>query len=351
MIKRFKTAIAVLLCLLTTQIAYAGIVNPDISVIGQVNSICTNDPQSEDKNKATMLLGETELVFDSNLNPYSRGTFIFTLDDGEFSIEEAYMTVFKGLPSGIGAKLGKYRLGFGKMNPAHPHTYQFSEAPRVISQFLPGDEGFNDVATQFSYLLPTEGSWASNLSADVLNGSSFHPDGTQTKMGWLGHWSNSFMIKDVTPVDIGISATQGVNNIAWNTKTKVYGFDLKTKIPVSVQGKLTLQGELFANNNDIVTDTATGTTANLQRIGFYTLADYQINTRTNFGAIYDQYQRQEDRDLVDKAIKCFVGYALLEETTLFRLTYEQFYPDGSPVVKTLGLQVLFSMGPHKAHQF
>ena len=102
---------------------------------------------------------------------------------------------------------------------------------------------------------------------------------------------------------------------------------MKSKIPVSVQGVLTLQGELLANNNEIVSDTSTGITSNLQRVGFYTFADYKINTRTNVGAIYDQYQRKEDRSIIDRTIKYFVGYSLLEESTLFRLTYEQFYPE------------------------
>ena len=120
------------------------------------------------------------------------------------------MTIFNGLPSGLGVKLGEYRLGFGKLNPAHPHAYPFITAPRVMSQFLPGDDGFNEVATELSYLLPfTEGSWASNVSVDALNGSSFHPDESQTKMGYLERWTNSFLISDVTPLDIGIFSNAG----------------------------------------------------------------------------------------------------------------------------------------------
>lgn len=330
---------------------FAGVVNPDISVIGQLNYGFTNDAGNVDNQKGTMTLGETELVFDSNLNPYSRGTFVFAVGDEGLEVEEAYLSIFNGLPRGLAIKSGKYRLGFGKLNPAHPHTYPFVEMPRVISQFLPGEDGFNEVATQLSYLLPTNGTWASNLSFDLLQGSSFHPDEPGSAFAYLERWNNSFLIKDVTPFDIGISAAQGTNNIQWKTKTNVYGFDAKTKIPVSVQGKLTLQGEIFANNNDIVIDTVTGTTSNLQRNGFYVSADYKVNTRTNFGLIYDQYQQQSDASLVDRALKWFIGFSLLEESTLFRLTYEQFMSANFAVVNTVGLQVLFSMGPHKAHQF
>jgi hypothetical protein len=58
-----------------------------------------------------------------------------------------------------------------------------------------------------------------------------------------------------------------------------------------------------------------------------------------------------DKNLRDSAVKYFVGYSLLEETTLFRLAYEQFMPEGSDVVNTVTFQVVFSIGPHKAHQF
>lgn len=343
--------IGALLNLIMIPVTFAGVINPDISAIGQLLYGQTNDASDTNKNKATMNLGETEVVLDSTLNPYARGTFVFTIDETGLYIEEAYMTIFNGLPQGLGIKLGKYRLGFGKINPAHPHTYPFVVTPRVVSQFLPGDDGFNDVATQVSYLLPTSGSWASNISFDLLNGSSFHPDEPESAMGTLVHWSNSFLVNDATPVDIGVSATQGTNNVKWNTTSNVYGADIKTKIPVSVQGKLTLQSEFFSNNNTNVTDNTLGSTAVDQRTGLYFIADYKVNTRFDYGAIYDQYQRQDNKNLTDKAVKYFAGFGLLEESTLFRLTYEQFYPENAPVVATIGLQVLYSMGPHKAHQF
>ena len=73
--------------------------------------------------------------------------------------------------------------------------------------------------------------------------------------------------------------------------------------------------------------------------------------RWNGGFIYDQYNPVENQSFTNKAIKGFLNYSLLEETTLFRLTYENFIPQNSAVVHTVMLQVLFSMGPHKAHQY
>jgi hypothetical protein len=54
---------------------------------------------------------------------------------------------------------------------------------------------------------------------------------------------------------------------------------------------------------------------------------------------------------MDKSVKVFAGYAVLEESTLLRLAWEHYMPDGGNAVNTVSAQLLFSMGPHKPHQF
>ena len=331
---------------------HAGVINPDISVIGQLIANRTDDANSVDKNKNTLNLGETEIQFDSYLNPYARGTFVFTVENATSSvtIEEAYINIFKGLPDGFAVKAGKYRVGFGKLNPTHPHDYSSITAPRVMAAMLPGEDGYNEIGAQASYMLPTSGSWASIVSADIINGSSWHSDESGSAAGWVGRWSNSFLIND-TPLDLGLSATQGTNNVQWDKKTEVYGFDVKTKIPFNSITRLTLQGEYFYNDSDVIVSTATGSFDRTGRKGFYAFCDLKFAQRWNAGVIYDQYNPSDNSSLTDSAIKGFLGFSFLEESTLLRLAYEQYMPQGSPVVNTVMLQLLFSMGPHKAHQF
>jgi hypothetical protein len=52
----------------------AGVVNPDISVIGQPVFSVTDNPSSPDRNRPRLEIGETEFVFDSYLNPYAKGS-------------------------------------------------------------------------------------------------------------------------------------------------------------------------------------------------------------------------------------------------------------------------------------
>jgi len=327
----------------------AGVVNPDISVIGQLIYKYHDDKAASDARKPTLDLGETELVFDSYLNPYAKGTFVFSVGDDGLGTEEAYIDVIKGLPAGLALRGGKYRLGFGKLNPVHPHAYPFIDAPRVMVSLLPGEDGFNDIGTRASYFLPL--SWASDIAVDAIKGAAFHPDETTTASGWAAHWNNSLLLKDTVPLDLGVSATQGTNNVEWRTKSAVYGADIKTKIPFSSLTNLTLQGEYFYNNSSVVVDTTTGDTSHMGRQGFYAFADLKFKQRWNAGVIYDQYNPIENKNLTNRAIKGFAGYSLLEETTLLRLTYERFKPENSPAGHTVMFQVLFSMGPHKAHQF
>jgi len=341
-----------LFSLIIPGVLYAGVTNPDISVIGQLISKYHDDKTALDDHRPTLDLGETELVLDSYLNPYAKGFFVFTVapEDG-LRTEEAYIDVIKGLPDGLALRGGKYRLGFGKLNPVHPHAYPFIDAPRVMASMLPGEDGFNDVGAHASYLLPTFGSWASDISADFIKGASFHPDEPESRAGWISRWGNSLLLNDAVPLDIGVSATQGVNNVQWKAKTGVYGADIKTKISFSSLTSLTLQGEYLYNNSEVVIDTTTGDSGRIRRQGFYAFADLKFWQRYNAGVIYDQYNPIENKSLTNRAVKGFVGFSLLEETTLLRLSYEHFKPENSSAVHTVMFQVLFSMGPHKAHKF
>lgn len=348
----YKTGIVIFVILLhASRLLLAGVSNPNISVIGQIISKHSDDNASEDAHNTTFNLGETELIFDAYLNPYSKGLFVFTVGDDGLKTEEAFINIYKGLPDGIALKGGKYRIGFGKLNSVHPHAYSFIDPPRVMTAMLPGDDGYNETGGQVSYLLPVFGSWASNISVDIINGASWHPDEIKSAAGWVGRCANSFLINDNAPLDIGVSATQGTNNVYWKTKTSVYGADIKTKVSFSNFTNMTLQGEYFNNDSDVIVDSTTGSFSNIARQGFYVFADMKFAQRWNAGAIYDQYQPQENKNLTNRAIKYFIGFSLLEETTLFRLSYEQFFPDGLSVVNTCMFQIIFSMGPHKAHQF
>lgn len=328
----------------------AGVANPNLSALGQVRAGFTDDAGSADPEEPTLALGEAEFILDAALNPYLNGAFVIAAGEEGFALEEAYASVQRGLPFGLGLKAGQYRLGFGKLNAVHPHAYPFLDAPRAWASLLPdGEEGFKDVAVQASILLPMPGDWASTLSADVLRGAPFHPDEEETRLGWLGRWSNSFLLGDLGALEAGASAATGKDLVAEDRQGWLYGGDLKAKFYFDQGSQLVLQGEgAFRRSHGA--DSAAGVTSE-ERFGMYAFADYRYHARWNIGILYDQVQRQGDAGMVDRSIKPFAGFAVMEETTMLRLAYEYFMPDGEDAVQTLALQFLFSMGPHKPHQF
>jgi hypothetical protein len=333
--------------------AKAGVTNPDISAIGQVVGQYTGDSSSAFPKKPTIGLGEVEFVLDAALNPYLNGAFVLSLGTESIEIEEAYASVIRGLPCHLAIKTGKYRLGFGKLNPAHPHAYPFISTPRVMdperAMLLPGEESFNDVAVQVSTLIPVAGSYSLMVSGDLLQGDSFHPGMAGADFGGLGRLVNSFIIGDVAPSEIGFSITRGVNDPAKHTATVVAGADLKTKIAISPIVNSTVQAEFIYKNADHMDSLAGATTE--KRTGFYAFTNFFIKGHYNAGVLYEQYESPYDAGKTDRGIKPFIGFAVLEESTLLRLAYEYFVPHAGNPNSMVELQFLYSMGPHKAHQF
>ena len=332
-------------------LAAAGVVNPDISALGQLRAGFTDDAASPDKNQPALNLGEAEFIFDAALNPYFRGAFTVSAAEEGLALEEAYTTVTNGLPWGLGLKAGKYRLGFGKINAVHPHALPFIDPPRSWVSLMPGgEEGFNQTALQVSELLPTPGTWASVVSADVIQGDAFHPEDARTRLGWLGRWSNSVLVGDGLAVEGGVSGATGMDEIDSRSRGYLLGADAKAKFYLPGSSQLTLQAE-GAFRKSHATDTLTGTVPSESRNGFYAFADYRYQTQYNGGVLVEQWQREGASSRTDRSVKVFAGYAVLEESTLFRVAYEHFLPDGGSAVNTVSAQLLFSMGPHKAHQF
>jgi hypothetical protein len=250
----------------------------------------------------------------------------------------------------LGFKAGKYRLGFGKLNPVHPHVNPFIDPPRAWISLMPGgEEGFNETAVQASLFLPTPGDWASTLSADVLQGAQFHPGESETRLGWLGRWSNSFLLRERVALEAGFSGATGLDIVAEDLRGTLAGVDLKVKLYLEGGSQFTAQSEaLFRRSHS--KDSVTGISTE-DRIGFYGAADYRHHARLNFGGLYEQCEREGEASKTDRALRVFAGYAWLEESAVFRVAYEYFMPEGEAGVNAFSAQLVFTMGPHKPHQF
>ncbi|MFN8179641.1 MAG: hypothetical protein U0167_17060 [bacterium] len=371
---------AVLICIVPRP-ARAGVVNPNISVLGQPFLRWTNDPADPSAKRVTLNQGEVEAVFDAYLNPYATGMFVLSVADHGIDVEEGYFTLLRGLPGGLVLKGGKYRVNFGKFNVMHPHAVPFMDRPRVLAAYLPGEESLNETGVSLSERIPVPGTFSLTVSGDWLQGDSYRiarhpslapddplsldPEGDdradEARPAFVGHLSGFGSIGDRSGYELTLSATGGTNNVAAGTLTKVYDAGGKLKLWTAPNSYLLVQGEVLKlDREDAGWDEArsTYTSTSVEPLGGYAYADYNFNPRWDAGALYEGFEEPTTDKTSDQSVGAFVGLSLLEETTVFRLDVTHFMPGTPPgasespdAVDTVNLRVIFSMGPHKAHQF
>lgn len=359
---------------------HAGVTNPDLSIIGQPSIRWTDAVGDPARRRPVFDVGETEVILDAALNPYAHGTFTLAFADGEAVVEEGYFVLQRGLPGGLQLKGGKYRVGFGKLNPTHPHAQPFAERFGVLGAYLPGDEGFNETGVDLSWRVPVPGDWAVTANADLLQGDSFRrarvataaPDdplvldptsderAAEPRTAWLGRLSAFAPIGDRSGLELGATMTEGTNHVAAAARTRVLGADAKLKWWTSENAYLLVQGELLHLDRDDAdwTGGVGYTRTPVRATGGYLFADYNWAQRYDVGATFERYADPAAAGAHASSVGAFAGLALMEETTVFRLDWRRVQPAREPAaladpdpVQQITLRVVFSMGPHKAHQF
>ncbi len=205
-----------------------------------------HDPQQRGFNARN-----TELAFDGAVDPYFQGfaNIVFLLDNDnqtEVELEEAFLQT-SSLPYNLQLKAGQFFGDFGRLNPTHPHTWDFADSPLVNGLFL-GPDGLRGVGAQASWTLPVP--WYSQLVFASQNGRggtgfSFRNPGDNgmffdrvttdrearglQDFVWIPRFENSFNLSDTQTVLAGVSGAFGSNETGANSRTQIYGGDLLYK--------------------------------------------------------------------------------------------------------------------------
>src|SRR5438876_2453172 len=205
-----------------------------------------HDPQQRGFNARN-----TELAFDGAVDPYFEGfaNIVFKLDNDnetEVEVEEAFMQT-TNLPYNLQLKAGQFFAAFGRLNPTHPHTWEFVDTPLVNGLFL-GPDGLRGVGAQTSWTLPLP--WYSQLIFASQNGRgstgfSFRNPGDEgmffdrittdrearglQDFVWIPRFENSFNLSDTQTVLAGVSGAFGSNETGADSRTQIYGADLLYK--------------------------------------------------------------------------------------------------------------------------
>jgi len=374
-------------------------VNPNVSTIGTFNAFTNFIKGSNEYGKLNFETPEMEMFIDGYLNPYSRATVNVAFEEGEFAVEEIYAEILRGLPLDLQVKAGKYLVGFGKLNSVHPHTWPFLERP-LAHQVYFGEEGFNDIGFDVSFILPIEAVYTSFdigiFKGDAIGKSEAQdPEDEESILEMrginpvvVGRLSMFYDLDDYSNLALGINGAYGLHakselnlngdstmlSIIENQYFLYGGFDFKYKYKPDTYTSFTIHGEGIINNRDVTRDNGFGVNIGKQineqitTFGGFIYCDYQFLKQFSIGAKYDftngiigddpgSNTLSNDDKNTTNGISGWIGYYPVEETLALRLGVQHLLfnydddgtsRDSETIIK---LQMLFSLGPHKAHQF
>ncbi len=201
-----------------------------------------------------------EIALDGAVDPYFEAfaNIVFKLDarnQTSVEVEEAFAQT-TSMPLGLQVKAGQFFAPFGRLNPMHPHTWDFADASLVHGRLL-GADGLRGIGAQVSWVLPTR--WYTQLMLAVQNGeggtaASFRntgENGTQfgrqtidrqlnriSDFAFIPRLEMSFDLSPTRTLLVGTSAAFGQNDTGPNSRTQIYGADVfyKWKSPKSEGG-------------------------------------------------------------------------------------------------------------------
>jgi len=198
-----------------------------------------------DPNQRGFTVQNLETVFEGAIDPYFRGqsNIIFQIDkDGEsfLEVEEAYLTSMS-LPLNLQVKAGTFFTEFGRLNPFHPHAWDFADQPLVNGRFL-GPDGLRGPGTRLSWLAPTSNYTELFFTVQNSQGETAHSfrneealfgrEAVETRVRsmedilYTPRITTSFEVTDETTVLLGASAAFGPNSTGRDKDTIIYGLDM-----------------------------------------------------------------------------------------------------------------------------
>jgi len=311
--------------------------NPDFSLIGDLLIVTNND-------STTLSHSGVELAFQGYVNPFSKANVYLHVHDGVgLELEEAYLSIERGLPFALGMRTGKFRPAFGKINREHPHTFYFINSPMSAVSVL-GEEHWASTGIEINALLPF--SWYSQFIFGYTQSGMIaenHDDHTHsheiesTSPMQYVKTSNFFDLNDITHFEAGLSYTRSNDD-----SLSFFGYDFKLKWKPDVYRSFTIQSEVFQNVDN-------ETDSEHSPFSAYTWLSYQFNKKWNCGFIADFIAEFEGKRFFAPGL--FFGFSPVEESSVFRMKIQQINHVGESEQFIVIGQLIWALGPHKPHRF
>lgn len=199
---------------------------------------------AHDPNRRGFTLQQAELSLSGAVDPYLMGEAHIVFTTGGAELEEAFFTT-QSLPYDLQIKAGYFLTEFGRMNPTHPHAWDWVDQPVINSRMFGGD-GLRAPGARVSWLTPLP--WYSSLDLGVQNANEGEttysfiaeegiggrpPVYTHTEnlgdLLYSARWSNAWNLTDETTLALGVSGLHGPNVTGSDGQTWIYGSDMKLR--------------------------------------------------------------------------------------------------------------------------
>ena len=326
-----------------------------------------------------------ELTLAGAVDPYFRGqgnvVLVLTPEgETEIELEEAFLES-SSLPWGLQLKTGQYFTEFGRLNPTHPHAWDFVDQPLVNGRFFGGD-GLRNPGARVSWLVPTpfyselffgaqnsQGETAESFRSDHEGEFYLGRPAGETRVKGFGdmlyssRYAASFNLAEEHTLVAGASGAFGPNTSGSDTDTQIYGVDLFYKWKPRNHTKgfpfVTWQTEWMYRRYEAGafagdTDHPAQSRRALRDWGLYSQVAWGFRPRW-VATLRGDYVNGDDADLgPESARRWRVSPALTfypSEFSKLRLQYNRDDRERVGVDHSVWLQVEFLLGAHAAHKF
>lgn len=345
--------------------SYGGIMNPDISVIADVQALFTNNREDDNRNKVRVK--HLEFAFQGYLYPGIRADIVPALEmeyegddvNVEIDLEEAYLTasqvpyVSEYVP--LELQIGRKFMNFGRLNAIHSHHWAFADMPLVSQNFF-GPHAWYDDGIQGSltvpnpwdlYLKTTFGYWngrrlghAHAHHGDGDDHENDHDNGHGEPVEWDGR---VFLSRTVLGLPFGRASDLLLGcSVSWDESgnTSLVGGDLTFthRFPGTYR-RLRWQNEFMSVKTPREGE-------EFRRHGGYSLLTFSLGRYWETGGRYDRSQILDPRVGGDEwASSGFITYYLTH--SLYARGQYRFrrMVDGDEEHNGY-LQLVFGLGPH-----
>ncbi len=350
------------------------LVNPDVSAVGdmRINFRTGETAEGLGVKEIEFEFHELELDFNGYLNPYMRADAFVGIHGthGEVEVEEASITVLRGLPLGLQLKAGKYLLDFGRINTQHPHQWGWIEWPLMHRTML-SEEGLWPVGAQLSTLRPL-GETAVRLSVNAFMSDAFahehhHEAADEEEQDEtapaeiMGSARLSFFrsFTDAWSAELGASYLAGRYDPADDLDVGLTGIDWKLKWRPDTYRAFIWTIEAMRSDREVIHAHEAPDTSDhehqaetIEAFGAFSAAELHFRRVWDVGAYFDYTQDANVDDVETTAFGTWFGYMPAEETARFSLVYRRETSDNYEFdVNSVILQIVWALGPHKPHAF